>query len=171
MTAEPVWSQTQARCTLRPGYPPVPAYLHLRATSGLYPKTPAQAEPIARNSWYGCYITCSPAPNNTTTTTSSTEKEETIVAMGRIIGDGGWYFHIADMAVLPAHQRKGLGGAVLRHLLAYIKEKAPQDGTGAYVTLFADAPGRALYARNGFVETTPGQLGMMMPMGWEQRSG
>jgi GNAT superfamily N-acetyltransferase len=90
--------------------------------------------------------------------------------MGRIIGDGGWYFHIADMAVLPAHQRKGLGDAVLKHLMAYIKAHAPQDGTGAYVTLFADAPGRRLYQRNGFVDTMPsGQMGMMMPMGWEGR--
>ena len=22
---------------------------------------------------------------------------------GRLIGDGGWYFHVVDMAVLPAH--------------------------------------------------------------------
>ncbi|KAL2180662.1 uncharacterized protein P884DRAFT_254401 [Thermothelomyces heterothallicus CBS 202.75] len=116
--------------------------------------------------------------------------------MGRIIGDGGWYFHIADMAVLPAHQRRGLGGAVLRHLLAHIKAHAPRGGGGgwdkreedgnggdngdgeettgagggAYVTLFADAPGRRLYAKHGFVDAMPcGQMGMMMPMGWEER--
>ncbi|KAK4102836.1 hypothetical protein N658DRAFT_408110, partial [Parathielavia hyrcaniae] len=155
--------------TLHSGYPPIPDYLHLRAASGLTPKTPAQAEPIARNSWYGCYITFTPPPNPNKTTTAATkaEKEDTIVAMGRIIGDGGWYFHIVDMAVLPTHQRKGLGGAVLGRLLAHIREEAPRDGDGAYVTLFADAPGRALYARTGFVETTPGQLGMMLPMGWE----
>ncbi|WP_370260313.1 hypothetical protein [Cryobacterium sp. TMT3-29-2] len=29
--------------------------------------------------------------------------------MGRIIGDGGWYFHIADMATLPEFQGRGLG--------------------------------------------------------------
>jgi ribosomal protein S18 acetylase RimI-like enzyme len=90
--------------------------------------------------------------------------------MGRIIGDGGWYFHIADMAVLPSHQRRGLGDAVLRNLLAHIRENAPQDGTGAYVTLFADAPGRRLYAKSGFVETGGGgQMGLMLPMGWEGR--
>ena len=30
-------------------------------------------------------------------------------ARGRVIGDGGWYFHIADMATLPEHQGRGLG--------------------------------------------------------------
>lgn len=167
--------------TLRPGYPPIPAYLHLRAASGLTPKTPAQAAPIARNSWYGCYITftstggadptSSPNPDPENNNPSAGE-EESIVAMGRIIGDGGWYFHIADMAVLPAHQRRGLGGAVLNHLMAHIRAHAPRDAGGdggAYVTLFADAPGRRLYERSGFVGTLPGQLGMMMPMGWEGR--
>ncbi|KAH6628759.1 hypothetical protein F5144DRAFT_580078 [Chaetomium tenue] len=160
--------------TIHSGYPPIPVYIHLRAASGLHPKTPAQAAPIAHNSWYGCYITFSPtgadadnsAKNSTNNT--STESEEIIVAMGRIIGDGGWYFHIADMAVLPEHQRKGLGDTVLKHLMEYIKTHAPQDGTGTYVTLFADAPGRRLYAKNGFVETMPGQMGMAMPLGWER---
>jgi hypothetical protein len=30
--------------------------------------------------------------------------------MGRVIGDGGWYFHVVDMAVLPEHQRRDLSG-------------------------------------------------------------
>jgi GNAT superfamily N-acetyltransferase len=152
--------------TIHSGFPPIPTYIHLRAVSGLHPKTPAQAAPIAHNSWYGCYVTFS--PTDTDTNNISTKGEETIVAMGRIIGDGGWYFHIADMAVLPEHQRKGLGDAVLKHLMEHIKTHAPQDGTGTYVTLFADAPGRRLYAKNGFVETMPGQMGMAMPLGWER---
>jgi GNAT superfamily N-acetyltransferase len=63
--------------------------------------------------------------------------------MGRVIGDGGWYFHIIDMAVLPAHQRRGLGEHVLAYLLSVIRQAAP---VGAYVSLMADAPGRKLYA-------------------------
>ncbi|KAL2015033.1 hypothetical protein VTK56DRAFT_6447 [Thermocarpiscus australiensis] len=176
--------------TLHPGYPSIPDYLHLRAAAGLSPKTPAQAAPIASGSWYGCYITFTPAAaaaaaetsteEATPATTTTTKQTKTVVAMGRIIGDGGWYFHVADMAVLPAHQRRGLGDAVLKHLLAHIRARAPpgDEGGGSssrggpYVTLFADGPGRRLYARNGFVETAPGgQLGMMLPMGWEKRWG
>jgi hypothetical protein len=33
------------------------------------------------------------------------------VGMGRLIGDGGCYFHVVDMAVLPHHQRRGIGAA------------------------------------------------------------
>jgi ribosomal protein S18 acetylase RimI-like enzyme len=78
--------------------------------------------------------------------------------MGRLIGDGGWYFHVVDMAVLPEHQRRGLGSAVLRYLLEQIRERAPRD---AYVSLLADPPGRQLY-RYGFVESVPDSLGMTL---------
>lgn len=79
--------------------------------------------------------------------------------MGRVIGDGGWYFHIADVATLPEHQGRGLGRRVLTDLLAQIDEAAP---AGPYVTLMADAPGRRLYESMGFVETAPRSLGMRL---------
>ncbi|KAK1833562.1 putative GNAT family N-acetyltransferase [Podospora conica] len=142
--------------TLTPGLPPVPSYLHLRATSGLTPVTASQAAPLAANSYYGCYITHTPS------------KE--YVAMGRIIADGGWYFLIADIATLPEHRRQGLGDAVVKHLLAYIARNAPADGE-PYVTLFADEMGRGLYRRNGFVEAMGvGEMGMCLPEGWREEA-
>ncbi|KAL2787394.1 putative GNAT family acetyltransferase [Aspergillus keveii] len=136
--------------TLHAGYPPLDAYLHLRAASGLTPKTPAQGAAIPTGSWYGVYITY---------TNPSLPETSTAVAMGRIISDGGWYFHIADMAVLPAHQRKGLGDVVLKELLRYIRENAPEGEP--YVNLLADPPGRKLYTKNGFVESAPVSTGMV----------
>ncbi len=79
--------------------------------------------------------------------------------MGRLLGDGGWYFHVIDMAVLPQHQRRGVGAAVLTALLDRIRQQAPP---GAYVNLLADPPGRRLYERHGFRETAPGSVGMAM---------
>ena len=79
--------------------------------------------------------------------------------MGRVIGDGGWYFHVVDMAVLPDHQRRGLGSAVLTHLLEQIRARAPK---GAFVSLLADPPGRRLYARHGFAESAPDSVGMAL---------
>ncbi|KAK3489306.1 uncharacterized protein B0T23DRAFT_385164 [Neurospora hispaniola] len=135
---------------LHAGYPPVSSYRHLRSASGLTPRSVAQAAPVPSNSWYGCYIT---------------HDDNKPVAMGRIIGDGGWYFHIADMATLPEHQRKGLGDVVLKELLAYIARNAPCDekeGEYPYITLFADGPGRRLYEKNGFKETAPRSTGMVL---------
>jgi ribosomal protein S18 acetylase RimI-like enzyme len=81
------------------------------------------------------------------------------VAMGRVIGDGGWYFHIADMATHPRHQRKGLGRAVITYLLARIEESVEP---GAYVSLMADEPGRRLYESVGFDYAAPLTVGMQL---------
>ncbi|GAA3902462.1 GNAT family N-acetyltransferase [Actinoplanes auranticolor] len=125
--------------------PPVEAYLALRRDSGLSPRTREQAVAALPGSWYACHVV------HTDTGTAA--------GMGRVIGDGGWYFHVVDMAVLPDHQRRGLGDAVLTALLARIRQQAPP---GAYVNLLADAPGRRLYARHGFVETAPASIGMAL---------
>ncbi|KAE8418644.1 hypothetical protein BDV36DRAFT_253917 [Aspergillus pseudocaelatus] len=166
--------------TLRQGYPSVRDYIHLRSTSGLSPHSAAQAEAAMRGSWYGCYVTYNenPEQNDRDTNishTNNTTSHELIVGMGRVIGDGGWYFHIADMAVLPDHQRKGLGDAILKDLMNRIRSMAPPperaaDGRlmGTYVSLFADVAGRKLYARNGFVDSMPHSMGMVQL--WDRES-
>jgi hypothetical protein len=55
-----------------------------------------------------------------------------------------------------------LGDIILKTLLAKIRGEAPEGKP--YVNLLADAPGRKLYAKNGFVESAPKELGMMMVM-------
>lgn len=39
--------------------------------------------------------------------------DDVVVGMGCVIGDGGWCFHINDMAVLAEHQRRMFGDALL----------------------------------------------------------
>ncbi|KAK0717271.1 putative GNAT family N-acetyltransferase [Lasiosphaeria miniovina] len=149
---------------LQIGIPPPDDYLNLRAGSGLTPKNAAQAAAVASGSWYGCYATYTPPPSN-----DQPAPAPAIVGMGRIVGDGAWCFHIADMAVLTAHQRKGLGDAILKTLLAHIQAVAPEGLP--FVNLFADPPGRRLYAQNGFVESAPEELGMQLPRTWVVQRG
>lgn len=78
--------------------------------------------------------------------------------MGRVIGDGGWYFHIADIATDPAHQRQGLGRRVMEWLIADIHARAPE---GAYISLIGDLPGQRLYRSLGFTDVSP-SLGMAL---------
>jgi GNAT superfamily N-acetyltransferase len=86
------------------------------------------------------------------------------VRMGRLMGDGAWSFHVVDVAVLPAHQRRGIGDAVLTWLLDQVRQRAPAD---AFVSLMADPPGRRLYARNGFTERRELSIGMALWLGRE----
>jgi ribosomal protein S18 acetylase RimI-like enzyme len=127
------------------GPPALADYLSLRLRSGLTPKTELQGEAALRGSWFAVHALASGG---------------TTVGMGRVIGDGGWYFHIVDMAVLPEHQRRGIGDAMLTSLIDQIRRNAPSE---PYVTLLADEPGRKLYARHGFVATAPQSIGMKLP--------
>jgi ribosomal protein S18 acetylase RimI-like enzyme len=125
------------------GPPRVADYLMLRERAGLSPRRADQAERAVLGSWAAAHVV----------------EQETgaVVGMGRLLGDGGWYFHVVDMAVLPEHQRRGLGDLILADLLAKVRRDAP---AGAYVTLLADPPGRGLYAKYGFAPTAPASVGM-----------
>ena len=134
---------------MRPGYrladgpPTVADYLLLRERAGLSSKRQDQAEAALGGSWAAVHVVH--------------ETDGTTVGMGRVLGDGGWYFHVVDMAVLPEHQRRGLGDAILTALLDRIRRAAPE---GAFVNLIADPPGRKLYARHGFTPTAPDAISM-----------
>lgn len=130
--------------TLVDGPPPAEAAVELRAHSGLSPKSLEQTERAMAGSWAAFHVV---------------DAAGDVVGMGRVIGDGGWYFHIADMAVLPDHQRRGIGDAVLTALVERIEAEAPP---GAFITLLADPPGRRLYARHGFAPTAPHSVGMAL---------
>ncbi len=135
------------RYRLVDGPPPVDEYLLLRQRSGLSSKRPDQAAIAIQGSWAAVHMVHEPTG--------------VAVGMGRVIGDGGWYFHVVDMAVLPEHQRRGLGDRMLATLLDRVREHAP---AGAWINLLADPPGRRLYARHGFRETAPGSIGMAMTL-------
>jgi GNAT superfamily N-acetyltransferase len=129
---------------LVPEAPGLDDYLRLRRLAGLSPKTPAQGSGALSGSWAFCHIRI--------------EGTDEIVGMGRVIGDGGWYFLIADMAVLPTHQRQGIGRRVIEHLIERVTIAVPD----AYLTLMADSPGRRLYESVGFADALPESLGMVL---------
>jgi GNAT superfamily N-acetyltransferase len=77
--------------------------------------------------------------------------------MGRVIGDGGLFFEIVDIAVVPAHQRRGLGKRIMAALTAHLETHAPPS---AHVMLLADGEAHRLYAQFGFQATAPASIGM-----------
>lgn len=87
------------------------------------------------------------------------------VGMGRIIGDGGCFHQIVDIAVDPDHQGAGLGRRIVEALMDYVN--ALPDGS--YVSLIADTPANELYEEFGFRETAPDSLGMKLIVGQAAR--
>lgn len=84
-----------------------------------------------------------------------------VVGMGRIVGDGGCFAQVTDMAVLPAHQGRGLGGRIMAALVGWAKAELPAT---LYLSLLADVPADRLYARHGFAPTAPRSVGMAMKL-------
>lgn len=127
--------------SLRDETPSQSDYLRLRVISGLTPKT-AQAAAVG-------------LPNTVFAVT--VHRGEEVVGMGRIIGDGGLFFQIVDIAVEPAHQGRGLGKAIVARLVDHLRDHAPSS---AYVSLMADGEAHRLYSQFGFKPTAPRSIGM-----------
>ena len=80
-----------------------------------------------------------------------------VIGMGRIIGDGGCFFTVVDIAVEPEHQKRGLGKRIMSALDSWLRANAPVSSN---VSLFADGEAKRLYAQYGFVEAGPVSVGM-----------
>ncbi|WP_191561273.1 GNAT family N-acetyltransferase [Metabacillus idriensis] len=121
--------------------PSAEEYIKLRMAAGLSKKNEAAAEIGLRNSIF----------------TVCLRQSGRLIGMGRIIGDGGCFYQIVDIAVDPEFQGKGLGKIVITELTDYLEENAPEH---SYVSLLADVPADGLYKKFGFEYTSPKSLGM-----------
>ncbi|XHS79201.1 GNAT family N-acetyltransferase [Burkholderiaceae bacterium UC74_6] len=121
--------------------PSVETYRALREGSGLSGKTEEAALRGLPNTLFAVQVLHENQP----------------VGMGRIIGDGGCFFQVVDIAVLKHHQGRGLGKRIMAEIRNYIDAHVPASG---YVSLIADGQAQDLYAQFGFVHTAPKSVGM-----------
>jgi GNAT superfamily N-acetyltransferase len=122
-------------------FPDAGDYCRLRSAAGMSPKTLAAARKGLPNTLYGV----------------SLRRDGELVGMGRIIGDGGCFYTVVDIAVAPPYQGQGLGKRIMKALDEWLRTHAEPS---AYVTLVADGEARHLYAKYGFVETAPASVNM-----------
>lgn len=85
--------------------------------------------------------------------------DKRLVAMGRVVGDGGCNFEVVDIAVHPDFQRQGLGQQIMQAIMDYLHAHAPES---AYVSMIADDHAPALYRKFGFTPTAPASIGMAL---------
>ncbi len=123
--------------------PSVETYRHLRTAAGLSAKTVEAATRGLPNSLFAVQILCAGEP----------------VGMGRVIGDGGSFYQVVDIAVLPAHQGRGLGKQIMAAISDFIAREVPES---AYVSLIADGEAYRLYQQFGFALTAPASQGMAL---------
>ncbi|KAI7868659.1 GCN5-related N-acetyltransferase [Mucor mucedo] len=123
--------------------PPAEKFCELRKRAGLSPKSVEVAKRALPHTVYGVSVV-----NN---------QDNSIVGMGRIVGDRYLALTIVDVAVFPEHQKKGLGKLIMETLMTYIKANVTRD---CYITLMADGDAKFLYEKYGFITGLPISLGM-----------
>ncbi|TAL71762.1 MAG: N-acetyltransferase [Rhodanobacter sp.] len=121
--------------------PTVETYRRLRVAAGLSPKTVEASERGLPNTLFAVQLLIG---------------DET-VGMGRVVGDGGTFFQVVDIAVLPKYQGRGLGKVIMAEIAGFIAREVPESG---YVSLLADGQAYRLYQQYGFEMTAPASVGM-----------
>lgn len=129
---------------VREEVPGVHDYIDIRLRAGLSRKSPEAAAIGLKNGLFSVVVYAGDVP----------------VGIGRVIGDGGCFFEIVDIAVLPEHQKKGLGHRIMQSLMSYVHTNALPT---AYVSLMADHGTPTFYERYGFeASLLPQKAGMAL---------
>jgi len=53
----------------------------------------------------------------------------TLIAMGRVVGDGAMYFYIQDVVVDPQYQKQGIGSLIMLEIEGYLTSTAQKGAT------------------------------------------
>ncbi|EAR10780.1 GNAT family N-acetyltransferase [Reinekea blandensis] len=129
---------------LRTEVPTVDTYIKVRLAAGLSRKSEEAARLALPNSLFAVTVYDDDKP----------------IGIGRVIGDGGCFFEITDMAVLPDYQGQGIGRQIMTALVDWLKTNAPST---AYVSLMADHGTPDFYERFGFTKASlPKSSGMYL---------
>ena len=85
--------------------------------------------------------------------------DDELIGMGRVVGDGGLFFLVVDIAVSPAWQGKGWGMRIMEALMEQLRSRVPAT---AMIGLIADGTAWQLYERFGFKRVAPAAHGMLL---------
>lgn len=117
-------------------------YCKLRISSGMGPKNEKNAKIALENSIF----------------IVSLWEEDTLIGLGRIIGDGAISYTVTDIMVDKAYQGLGYGKVIMQHIDKYFEDNTDED---AYIMLIANKPANHLYEKFHFVSTEPKSCGML----------
>ena len=121
--------------------PTVEEYRQLRSAAGWNELTEEGLAAGLSSALYSCIV----------------EHDGAVVACGRVVGDGGMYFYVQDVIVLPEFHGRGLGAQVMGAIVDYLEGAAR---TGAFVGLMAASGVEGFYERYGFRRRDDDRPGM-----------
>ena len=111
--------------------PSVEQFRELRRDAGLSAFSPMATQIALENTLHGVWL----------------RREDRLIGMGRLIGDGGCFAHVTDIAVHPDYQQQGFGRKIVSRLMQWADSNLP---SGCYISLIADPGAEKLYEKQGF---------------------
>ncbi len=90
------------------------------------------------------------------------EEEGAAIGCGRVVGDGGLYFYVQDIIVLPAFRGMGIGRGIMNGVMAYLERTVSRN---AFVGLMAARGVTGLYEKYGFEKRPADGPGMFRVWG------
>ncbi len=118
-------------------------YCALRSAAGLSAMTPEAAAVGLPASWCSVCV----------------RHQRELIGMGRVVGDGGLFLFVVDIAVAPAWQGQGWGRRIMQTLMEQVHARAPAR---AMIGLIADGTASRLYEQFGFKLVAPAAHGMLL---------
>jgi GNAT superfamily N-acetyltransferase len=85
---------------------------------------------------------------------ASARRDGDLIGLVRLVGDGAYILHLADLEVHPDFQRRGVGRRLMEMAIDFAREA--KIGTGenfGEFTLFANVDANAFYEKLGFILT------------------
>ena len=80
-----------------------------------------------------------------------------VIGCGRVVGDGGLYFYVQDVIVLPDYRGRGIGRSIMSAIMGHIESHARP---GAFIGLMAARGYAGFYERCGFARRPDEAPGM-----------
>jgi ribosomal protein S18 acetylase RimI-like enzyme len=136
-------TMTSDEPVLRLETPDVEEYLTLRVAAGLSAMSVAGAATGLPASWCSVCV----------------RADGELIGMGRVVGDGGLFLFVVDIAVAPAWQGRGWGQRIMAALMEQVHARAPAR---TMVALIANGTAFRLYQRFGFEQVAPAAHGMLL---------
>ena len=123
--------------------PSIEEYNRVRGAAGLSVKDEIAARQGLANTLYGVCIAC----------------DGVMVGIGRVIGDGGLFYDIVDVAVVAEHQKRGVGKMIMDALMSYLDAHARPT---SIICLLSNRGVAPFYEKYGFKARDADMPGMVI---------
>ncbi len=92
------------------------------------------------------------------------EYNNEVIALARVVGDGGLCFYIQEIIVHPNHRRRGIASTFMQYIFEYLKKATTKR---SYIGVFSGKELEPFYEKYGFWKRPTSVMGHGMMQFWD----